>query len=74
MTDGIQKEWDTKMRMDGSYRLGQLAGLLGGVDNLVVEDREVKSEAEADGMCRLHLFLADVRGIAVGLFGTFNDL
>lgn len=49
-----------------SYRLCQLAGLVRRVDDLVVEDREVESEAQADGMCRLHFFVADVQGLLVG--------
>lgn len=56
-----------------SYRLGQLTGLLRWVDDLVVEDGEVKSEAEADGMSRLHFVVADFQGLLVGFLWVVDD-
>ena len=46
--------------------LGQLAGLVGAVEDLVVEDREVEGEAEPDGVGGLHLGLADLKGVLRG--------
>ena len=37
--------------------LGKLAGLVGGVEDLVVEDGEVERQTEANWMCGLHLGL-----------------
>lgn len=50
-----------------SYRLGQFAGLLRRVEDLVVENGEVESQAQADGVGGLHLCLADVKRILVGV-------
>ena len=47
--------------------LGQIAGLLWRVEDLVEEDREVEGQAEADGVCGVHLLPADVKGVLVGL-------
>ena len=47
--------------------LGQLAGLLWRVEDLVEEDREVEGQAEADGVCGVHMGPADVKGLLVGL-------
>ena len=47
--------------------LGQLAGLVGGVEDLVVEDREVESQTESDRVSRLHLALADLKSVLVRL-------
>lgn len=44
---------------------GQLAGFVGRVQDLVVEDGEVQRQTQPDGMCRLHLALADLEGILV---------
>lgn len=48
-------------------RLGKVAGLLGRVQDLVVEDREVESQTKPDGVCGLHVFLADLKRILVGV-------
>lgn len=51
----------------GTHLLGQSAGLLGRVEDFVVEDGEVEGQAEPDGVRRLHVLLADVEGLLVGL-------
>jgi hypothetical protein len=43
--------------------LGKVAGAVGGVQDLVVEDREVEREAEADGVGWGELGLGDVGGV-----------
>ena len=43
------------------------------VDDLVVEDGEVEGEAEADGVCRLHLGARDVERVLVGLLRVVNN-
>jgi hypothetical protein len=43
--------------------LGKVAGAVGGVQDLVVEDREVEREAEADGMGWGELGLGDIGGV-----------
>ena len=47
--------------------LGQLARLVGGVEDLVVEDREVESQTESDRVSWLHLALADLKSVLVRL-------
>ena len=47
--------------------LGKLARLVGGVEDLVVEDREVESQTESDRVGRLHLALADLKSVLVRL-------
>lgn len=42
------------------------------IDNLVVEHREVERQAQANGMCRLHLALADVECLLVRLLRVLN--
>lgn len=49
--------------------LGEVASLVGGVENLVVEDREVEGEAEADGVSRRKLGLGNLGGSLVCLEG-----
>lgn len=55
-----------------SNRLGKVAGLLGRVQDLIVEDGEVESQAEPDWVCGLHVLLADLKCILVGLLRVFN--
>ena len=50
-----------------SYSLGELASLLGRVEDLIVEDGEVERQTQADGMRGLHLGLSDLEGFLVGL-------
>lgn len=45
----------------GPHRLGQFAGLLGRVQDLIEEDREVEGQAQTDGVSGLHVALADVK-------------
>lgn len=49
-----------------SNRLGKVAGLLGRVQDLIVEDGEVESQTKSDGVRGLHVFLADLKRILVG--------
>lgn len=49
--------------------LGQMAGLVRRVENLVVEDREVEGKAQADGVGRGELGLGNLGGRLVGLEG-----
>ena len=46
---------------------GQWAGLLRRVEDLVVEHGEVEGQAQADGVCGIHLLLADVKRLLVSL-------
>lgn len=54
-------------------KLGQVAGLVGGVQDLVVEDGEVKGQAEADGVGRGEVSLGDLGGGLVGLQGVVGS-
>lgn len=55
-----------------THLLGQGAGLVRRVEDLVVEDREVEGQAQPDGVRGLHVLLADVEGILVGLLGALH--
>jgi hypothetical protein len=44
-----------------------VASLVGRVQNLVVEDREVKSESETDGVGRGEISLSNLGGVLVSL-------
>lgn len=57
-----------RRRGENSYFFGQVAGLGGRVDNLVVEDGEVERQAQADGMSGLHVAVADFQGRLVRIF------
>lgn len=50
-----------------SNRLGEVAGLLGRVQNLIIEDGKVESQTKPDGVRGLHVFLADLKRVLVGL-------
>lgn len=52
-----------------SHRLGQRAGELGVVEDLIVKHGEVESQPQADGVCGLHLLLADVESLLVSPLG-----
>uniref|UniRef100_S4RL07 Uncharacterized protein n=1 Tax=Petromyzon marinus TaxID=7757 RepID=S4RL07_PETMA len=54
-------------------RLGQLAGLLRRVLDLIVKDGEVEGQTQADGMCGLHMLLADLVGLLIGLLGVEDN-
>ena len=47
--------------------LGEVAGLVRRIQNLVVEDREVKCETEADGVSRGKVSLGNLGGVLVSL-------
>jgi hypothetical protein len=47
--------------------LGEVASLVGRVQNLVVEDREVQSKSETDGVGRGEVSLGDLSGVLVSL-------
>ena len=53
--------------------LGKLARLVGGVEDLVVEHGEVEGEPQSDGVCGLHLGLADLKSVLVGFLRVVND-
>lgn len=55
-----------------THLLGKRAGLLGRVEDFVVEDGEVESQAQPDGVCWLHVLLADVEGVLVGLLRVLH--
>lgn len=48
-------------------KFGEVAGLVGGVQDFVVEDREVQGQAEADGVGRGKIGRGDLSGSLVGL-------
>ena len=50
-----------------TYSLGELASLLGRVEDLIVEDGEVERQTEADGMRRLHLGFRNFKGLLISL-------
>ena len=50
-----------------TYSLGELASLLGRVEDLVIEDGEVERQTEANWMRRLHLGLRNFKGLLVSL-------
>lgn len=55
-----------------TYLLGQSAGLLGRVEDFVVEDGEVEGQAQPDRVRWLHVLLADVEGLLVGLLRVLH--
>ncbi|TNN80261.1 hypothetical protein EYF80_009586 [Liparis tanakae] len=63
-----------RMELRASGRHERRRGFLWGVEDLIEEDGEVKRQAQADGMCGVHLSLADVkrRLISWSSFSTFS--
>lgn len=55
-----------------THLLSQSAGLLWRVEDFVVEDGEVQGQAQTDGVCRLHVLLADFEGVLIGQLGVIN--
>ena len=55
------------------YLLGELARLVRAVEDLVVEHGEVEGEPQPDGVSRLHLGLADLKCILIGLLGIIYN-
>ena len=53
--------------------LSQLAGVFWIVLDLIAEDGVVKCQAQADGMCGLHVCLADLKCVLVCFLCRFND-
>merc|ERR1711981_322710 len=47
------------------YLLGQLAGFVGTVEDLIIEYGEVESQSQSDGMGWLHLGFADLKSVLV---------
>lgn len=64
----------TRLHSLGSHLLGQSAGLLGRVEDFIVEDGEVEGQAQADGVCWLHVLLADVKSVLVGLLRVLHSV
>lgn len=56
------------------YRLSQTASLVRVVEDFIVEDREVEGQAKPDGVCWLHLLLADVKCLLVRLLGILHGI
>jgi hypothetical protein len=54
--------------------LGQVAGTVGGVENLVVEDGEVESKSKTDGVSWGQFGLCDFCGALVGFMSTGSSL
>jgi hypothetical protein len=54
-------------------KLGQVASLVGGVENLVVEDREVESQTQADGVGRGEVGLSNFGSGLVSLEGGIGS-
>lgn len=48
------------------YLFGKVASLVWRAENLVVEDRKVQGEAQVNGVCWLHLTLAQIKCLLVG--------
>jgi hypothetical protein len=61
--------YETAHTSDGVIEslLGQLASLVGGVEDLVVEDGEVQGKTKADGVGRSKVLGSDVSGSLVSL-------
>ena len=55
-------------------KLGQVAGLVWRVEDLVVEDGEVQSQTKTDGVGRREIGLGEVGGTLVGLEGLIRGL
>lgn len=53
-------------------RFCQFTGFFRRVQDLVVEDREVKRQAQAYGMCGMHLLLAFIKCLLVRFLRAFN--
>ena len=55
-----------------SYGLSQAAGLFRRVEDLIVEDREVESQAQTNGVCGLHLLLAYLKCLLIRLLRVIH--
>ena len=54
------------------YLLGELTSLVRRRHDFVVENREIQSQPQSDGMSGLHGRFCNVEGILVGLLGVVN--
>jgi hypothetical protein len=54
--------------------LGEVASLIRGVEDLVVEDGEVQGETQADGVSGRQLVLGNIGGSLVGLEGLVGGV
>jgi hypothetical protein len=54
--------------------LGKVAGLIGSIEDLVVEDGEVQGESETDGVGRRELGLSNLGGSLVGFKGLVGRI
>lgn len=54
-------------------KLGEVASLVGGVEDLVVEDREVEGQAETDGVGRSKVRGSNFGSSLVGLEGSISS-
>ena len=59
-------------KMVRGYLLSELTRLIRGGHDFVVENREIQSQAQSDGMSGLHGRFCNVEGILVGLLGVIN--
>ncbi len=68
---GLSEISKDKLTSNGVIKrlLGKMAGLVGRVENLVVEHGKVQRQAEADGVCRSEVGLRNVGGCLVRLEG-----
>ena len=53
--------------------LCQVASSVGGVEDLVIENGEIEGQTQPDGVGGLHLTLADLKGVLVGLLRVVNN-
>jgi hypothetical protein len=51
----------------------ELTSFFGRIEDLVIEDGEIESQSQPDGMRRLHLGLADFESILVRLLRIVHD-
>ena len=63
-------QWESERRPSAlpsppCYLLGQLAGFVGTVEDLIIEYGEVECESQSDGMGGLHLGFADLKSVLV---------
>jgi hypothetical protein len=70
----LRPGWNRELTSNGVIEslLGQVAGLVGSVQDLVVEDGEVQGKTQADGVCGGELGLSDLGSSLVGLKGLVS--
>lgn len=74
MTRWLRQSRDLELTSNGIIEslLGQVAGLVGSVQDLVVEDGEVQGKTQADGVCGGKLGLSNLGSSLVGLKGLVS--